>query len=332
MVQAVRLVPHLIVVRPDFKAYTAASKQVMALLGNTTPFIEQISIDEAFLDVTGLAGAGEPLAGQLQTTIRETFALPCSFGVASNKLVAKIANNIGKASKGKDAPPNAIQVVPPGGEAAFLAPLPIDDLWGVGPKTAAHLRDLGIQTIGDVARFSQSDLDQRFGKHGSDLWQRANGIDDRPIETEHESKSISRETTFNRDEAEEARLRQMLHTLAEGVGWRLRQAGLQGNTVRLKLRWSDFTTFTRQTSFTHGIDSDDEIYAAALQLFNDHWTTGRAVRLMGVGIAGLSETHKQLELFQDAPTEKQRQLQTTLDKLKARFGEGVIQRGGDNDL
>src|SRR5262249_36811531 len=162
------------------------SHKVMALLGEVTPLIEQISIDEAFLDVT--PADGEATARRLQRIINEELKLPCSFGVSTNKLVAKIANNVGKALKGKDAPPNAIQVVPPAKEAEFLAPLPINELWGVGPKTAERLRRLNIQTIGDLAEWRESDLIVMFGKHGADLSREARGIDDRPVETEHDTK------------------------------------------------------------------------------------------------------------------------------------------------
>ncbi|MDX2162715.1 MAG: DNA polymerase IV [bacterium] len=331
MAQAVRLIPHLIVVPPNFKAYSAASQRVMTLLEDVTPLIEQISIDEAFLDVTGVRGAGEPLARQLQAAIRDLHGLPCSFGVAANKLVAKIANNIGKASRGKDAPPNAITVVPPGEEAAFLAPLPIQELWGVGPKTAEALKRQGIHTIGDLAAMPEATLTRQFGKMGGDLAQRGRGIDDRPIETDREAKSISRETTFTRDVRDPVLLHQTIRVLADGVGWRLRRSQLHGTTVRLKLRWSDFTTLTRQVTIPNGVNEDDAIYEAARELFDQVWVRGRAVRLIGVGVSGLSETGKQLGLWEGAPDEKKRKLQSALDEIKTRFGEDMIKRGVNPD-
>ncbi len=331
MSQAVRLVPNLIIVPPHFDAYRAASKQVMALLGEITPLIEQISIDEAFLDVTGIPDAGERLAKRLQGAINGELGLPCSFGVASNKLVAKIANNIGKGSKSKDAPPNAILVVPHGEEAAFLAPLPINELWGVGPKTANELRQMGVYTIGDLARCAPSLLTRRFGKHGADILERAKGIDTRPVETERETKSISKETTFTRDVRSADKLRQTLRALSDGVGWRLRQEGLQGSTVKLKLRWSDFTTVSRQMSFPQGVSSDDDIYHAAIELFDQCWQSNRAVRLIGVGVSSLSEYNRQLDLWGGTQDDKQRKLQAALDELKSRFGENVIKRGNAGD-
>src|SRR5690606_6228694 len=201
MARAIRLCPDLIIIEPHFGEYRRASREVMARLGALTPLVEQISIDDAFLAVTGLPGTPPAIAQGLQATIRDELGLPCSFGVATNKLVAKIANNVGKASAKGDGPPNAIHVVPPGEEAAFLAPLPIEELWGVGPKTAARLRQLGVQTIGDLARWPERELARMFGKHGADLARRARGIDERPVETEHETKSVSKEITFARDVA-----------------------------------------------------------------------------------------------------------------------------------
>lgn len=196
MAQAVRLCPELIVVRPDFAAYRAASQQVMARLHTLTELVEQISIDEAFLDATALDADGAGIAARLQQTIRDDLALSCSLGVAGNKLVAKIATDVGKSMARRGAIPSAICVVPPGEEAQFLAPLPATALWGVGPKTAEKLASMGIVTVGDIANWPAADLARRFGQHGADLARRARGIDPRPIVTERAAKSISQETTF----------------------------------------------------------------------------------------------------------------------------------------
>ena len=336
MSQAVRLCPGLIVVPADHNAYSEVSHKVMALLGEITPLIEQISIDEAFLDIT--PQNGEATARRLQAIINDELHLPCSFGVSTNKLVAKIANNVGKALKGKDAPPNAIQVVPPGGEAAFLAPLPINELWGVGPKTADRLRNLGIQTIGDLAEWREGDLVVMLGKHGADLSREARGIDDRPVETERDTKSISRETTFTRDVTDLDLLRRTIRQLSEGVGWRVRKEGLRGNTVKLKIRWADFTTLTRQQTFPQAVDADADIEQAAQTLFRNVWTRGQAVRLIGVGVSGFDDEPQQMALFADeakpsaAPApdkESQLRLQDTLDTLRDRFGESIVKRGSD---
>ncbi|MEP7293282.1 MAG: DNA polymerase IV [Chloroflexota bacterium] len=332
MSQAVRLCPGLIVVPPHFKEYSTASHKVMALLGEITPLLEQISIDEAFMDVT--PQAGEALARRLQRQINEELHLPCSFGVATNKLVAKIANNVGKdrAKAHPDAAnttPNAITVVLPGTEAAFLAPLGIRELWGVGPKTAERMRGLGIRTIGDLARWNDSDLVYMFGKNGGEMAQRARGLDDRPVAPEQDTKSISRETTFTRDVNDMTLLRQTIRQLAEGVGWRTRKAALRGNTIRVKIRWSDFTTLTRQQALAQATDDDAVIEGIAQDLFRAAWTPGQAVRLIGVGISGFDDAEQQLALWQDEASEEKRKLQETLDDLRSRFGESIVKRGSD---
>lgn len=328
MARAVRLCPELIVVSSHFRAYRAASREVMARLHALTPLVEQLSIDEAFLDVSDLSEASEVLARRLQATIRTELGLPCSLGVATNKLVAKIANNIGKAQARTEGPPNAIKVVAPGQEAAFLAPLPVDELWGVGPKTAERLAQLGLRTIGDIARRSETDLARRFGKHGHDLARRARGLDDRPVEIEHEAKSISQETTFAKDISDGELLRRVLCQQSESVGRRLRKSNLSGTTVKIKLRWADFTTLTRQLTLDHPTNLDREIVEAAHQLFEQTWPPGKRVRLVGVGVSGFETPAYQLSLWDPAP-ETDQSLQSTLDDLRERFGDEAIRRGSE---
>lgn len=326
MSQALRLCPDLIVVPSRHGVYGDVSRRVMAVLRDLTPVVEQVSIDEAFLDVSGRREPAEMLARGLQAAIRDDLGLPCSLGVATNKLVAKIANTVGKAQADGPGPPNAITVVPPGQEAAFLAPLDVRELWGVGPKTAERLAGMGIHTIGDLAAWPADDLARRFGKHGADLARRARGDDDRPLETEHEAKSISKETTFAADVSDGKLLRETLLELSTGVGRRLRRAGLSGPTVKLKLRWADFTTLTRQTTLRQPTDQDSVIYETALALFEATWERGRPVRLLGVGVTGLDETAYQLPLWETGSAEERRLLEA-LDALRDRFGEGVVKRG-----
>lgn len=326
MSRAVRLCPELIIVPSRHGIYGDVSRNVMAVLQDVTPIVEQLSIDEAFLDVTGRQEPAEELARQLQSTIREGLDLPCSLGVATNKLVAKIANTVGKASAGGSGPPNAITIVPPGEEAAFLAPLGVRELWGVGPKTAERLAGMGVHTIGDIAARPAAELARRFGKHGADLSRRARGLDDRPVETERDTKSISKETTFATDISDRAALRETLLALSVGVGRRLRRAGLSGPTVKLKLRWADFTTLTRQTTLDTATDQDSVIYQTACELFDAVWERRRPVRLLGVGVTGLEETARQLSLW-ETPDAEERRLLETLDELRDRFGEGVVKRG-----
>jgi DNA polymerase-4 len=328
MARALLLCPQLIIVPGRHGVYSEVSHKVMAHCYNRTNLVEQISIDEAFLDVSDLRPPAEAIARELQATIWDELGLPCSLGVATNKLVAKIANNVGKAEKRSPDPPMAIKVVPPGEEAAFLAPLPVNELWGIGPKTAASLAALGIETIGDVARWPEADLVQRFGKHGYDLSQRARGLDDRPVVTEYETKSLSRETTFAQDTTDGATLRRTLRHLAESVGRRLRRANLRGTTVKLKLRWADFTTLTRQVTLPQPTDQDNAIYTAAQQLFEQAWPAGKSVRLIGVGVSGLRQPAQQLGLW-EPPSEKGQRLQDALDRVRERFGQEAIKRASD---
>ncbi len=330
MSQAVRLCPDLVIVSHRRGEYSRYSKAVMDLLHETTPVIEQLSIDEAFLDVTGRPESGEALARKLQKAIRDEFKLPCSFGVATNKLVAKIANTVGKAEAGKGPnPPNAIKVVPPGTEAAFLAPMSVRELWGIGPQTEDKLARLGVRTIGDLAAKPERDLVFVLGKHGADLHTRAQGIDTRPVTPERDAKSISREITFARDVNDREHLLHTLRRLSDGVGLRLRRQGLAGRTVTVKLRWSDFTTLTRQTTLSQPVDQDAEIYQHAAKIFTAAWPYGRKVRLIGVGVSGFEQAVRQLSLFDTEQDRQQRKLQSALDDIRSQFGDDMILRGSD---
>ena len=328
MAQALRICPELIVTPPRFRSYSAMSRRVMDRVHRLTELVEQISIDEAFFDVTGHADKPEALARGLQAEIRRDLGLPCSLGVASNKLVAKIANNIGKANAQGDGSPNAITVVPPGTEAAFLAPLPCGELWGVGPKTATRLAELGLYTIGDLAAAPVDVLETHFGKNGRDLARHSRGIDERPVQTEYETKSVSRETTFSHDVADAARLYATLEELAAGVSRDLRRKALTGSTVKLKLRWPDFTTPTRQLTLEQPTDDAARILTAARRLFDRLWQPGRAVRLLGVGVSGLNDGPRQMGLW-DAPDERLERLQRTVISVRARFGDHALLSGRD---
>lgn len=331
MSQAVRLCPGLIIVPPDFPAYRAASREVMARLRAHTPLVEQISIDEAFLDVTALSQDGAELAAEIQDEISEVLGLSCSLGVATNKLCAKIATDVGKAAARSGTMPRAIWVVPPGTEAAFLAPLPTTALWGVGPKTAARLAELGIATIGDLAAWPEADLVRRFGKHGHALARHARGIDDRPLETERVAKSVSQEETFARDETRRDVLLSTLAAQAEAISASLRRKHVSGTTITLKLRWADFTTVTRQLTLSHPTDVVEEITAAARRLFDAVGTSGRPVRLIGVGVSGLQALPRQPSLWEaeqvQAAAEKAERLRVALEQVQERFGATAVRRG-----
>lgn len=326
MGRALRQCPDLIIVPGRHERYHEMSQQVMERIYALTAQVEQVSIDEAFIDLSDLPDTPRDLACRLQAAIRDDLSLPCSIGAATNKLLAKMANDVGKASRRGTEPPRAVTVVPPGEEANFLAPLPVGALWGVGPKTAARLNDLGLHTVGDLARAKEASLVRLFGKNGADLYRRAQGIDDSPIITSRAARSISQEVTFDRDVARRESLITTLRRLSEGVGRRLRSEPVIGATVKIKLRWSDFTTFTRQVTLPQPTDQDNVIYDAALQLFEQAWDGERPIRLLGVGVSGLMPPQRQLTLW-DTPIEKEHRLLEALDKLRERYGGDIIHRG-----
>ena len=330
MSKALRLCPELIIISHHHGDYGNMSEKVMERLCDLSPLVEQISIDEAFVDISDLREDAMTVARRVQGRINDELGLPCSIGIAKNKLLAKIATEVGKKSARKSEPPNAVTIVPPGSEASFLNPLPVDMLWGVGPKTAAKLVQYGIKTIGELARRPPADLMRWFGENGLDLSRHARGLDDSLVVTEHEVKSISQETTFIQDVSDDKALAATLRELSSQVGRRLRQAGIAGTTVRIKLRWPDFTTLTRQVTLAQPTDQDEEVYATALSLLNKVRARGKAVRLIGVGVSGLGPPLRQLELW-GSETEKSRKLQAVLDKLQAKFGKKVIRRGKNNN-
>jgi len=333
MSKALRLSPGLIIVPGHHRIYGEVSKQVMDILHNVTGLVEQISIDEAFLDISDIQENPERLARGLQTRINKELQLPCSIGIASNKLVAKLATEVGKAlalkrikAQGLVEPPNAVTVVGFGEEAVFLNPLPVDMLWGVGPKTSARLTELGIYTIGELAKWPEGEMLRLFGENGRELSRHAKGIDERPIETERETKSISQENTFSRDVRDDKLLQKTLREMSAEVATQLRKNNLAGKTIKLKIRWPDFTTLTRQTTLNNPTDMEDEIAEAVLELLKVVRKPNQAVRLIGVGVSGLGAPIRQLGLW-DVDSEKSRKLQEAVDTLQEKYGKDVIHKG-----
>lgn len=333
MSQALRLSPGLIIVSGHHRLYGEVSRQVMQRLHDLTALVEQISIDEAFLDISDIGDEPERIARGLQARIRDELHLPCSIGIASNKLVAKIATEVGKAlalkrikEQGLVEPPNAVTAVPFGEEAAFLNPLPADMLWGVGPKTSKRLAELGMHTIGDIAKWPESELIRLFGENGRDLSRHAKGIDERAIETERETKSISQEITFSRDVRDDKVLEKTLHEQSKEVARQLRKNELAGSTIKLKIRWPDFTTVTRQKTLNQRTDQEEEIANAALELLKVVRKPNQYVRLIGVGVSGIGAPIRQLGLW-DVDSEKSRKLQEAVDVLKEKYGSKVIHKG-----
>jgi len=321
MAQAVRLCPQAVVITPRHHEYGRRSRAVMAILREITPAVEPLSIDEAFLDVTGcerLWGPPLEVARRIQRRILEEQGLPCSLGIATTKLVAKIACDTGK--------PRGLVLVPAGQEATFLAPLPIERIWGVGRVTAERLRSLGIETIGDLAGWPEEDLVRAFGDAGRHLYRAARGIDASRVETGRERRSISQERTFGRDEGDRRTLERTLLGMAENVAARLRQQGLVAETVRLKLRTPAFVTHTRQVSLAQPTDQGQVIYAAALQLLHENWRQGQQLRLLGVGVSGLLDhSGYQLSLF-DRSDQRRTRLNRAVDAIRDRYGHDAITR------
>ena len=313
-----RLCPHGVFLPVDGTKYQAVSREVMAILRRYTPLVEPISIDEAFLDVTGsraLFGDGEAIGRRIRGDIRAELDLTVSVGVARTKLVAKIASDLRK--------PDGLVVVPPGEEAAFLAPLAITRLWGVGAKSAAALREYGVQTIGDLAALPEDLLVRRFGKYGAGLADRARGLDADPVGDRDAAKSISHEHTFDVDTSDREVIERTILGMAEGVAGRLRDSGVKASTVTVKIRDSSFRTVTRQRTLPEPTDLTEPIFRTAMDLARPE-VRGLRIRLLGVGASGLGE-RDQLALFADVDPRRRRVVEAA-DAVRHRFGERAITR------
>ena len=320
--QAWRLCPQGIYVPPDMAKYARVSDRVMSILLEFSDLVEQISIDEAFVDATGsrrLLGEGCEIAKQIKARILEDQRLTASVGVAANKFVAKVASDLNK--------PDGLVVVEPGHEREFLAPLPVGRLWGVGAKTEAHLSRIGLTEIGQVAALARAELVKRLGKIGDHLWQLANGIDDRSVSPEEGYKSLSHEITFERDTGDSTLIHDTLLHLAEKVAQRLRAHHARARTVTVKLREADFTTFTRRSTLAAPADTAEQIFPIAARLLQPLLREGILVRLIGVYASHLEigTASSQLALF-EAPPQKDRRIATALDDITRRFGDGAITR------
>ncbi len=316
------LCPEAVFLPVDGRKYQAVSREVMTILRRFTPLVEPISIDEAFLDVTAsraLFGDGPTIGHAIRAAILAEVQLTASVGVASTKLVAKIASDLRK--------PDALVVVEPGDEATFLAPLAIQRLWGVGERTAAGLAELGVTTMGDLARLPSDLLVRRFGKHGATLALRAQGIDDDPVGDGAAVKSISHEHTFDVDTNDPVLIDKTLLAMADGVAARLRSAGLKAATVQVKIRDSDFRTVTRQRTLPQPTDLTEPIWRAALELARPE-IKGIHVRLLGVGTSGFAEREQMTLFAEDGAGEGGRRRKATeaADAVRRRFGDGAMTR------
>jgi DNA polymerase-4 len=319
--RAYRLCPSAAFLPVDMPRYVRESERIMAILAEFTPLVEPLSLDEAFLDVTAsraLHGSGIEIARRIKARIRGDVGLTASAGVAPNKFLAKIASDLEK--------PDGLVEVRPEEAAAFLAPLPLRRIWGVGPAAERKLAALGARTIGDVVRLGRRCLDARLGAGGAQLWALAQGVDDRPVVPWHDPKSIGAEETFERDTLDPARLRETLLGQAERVAADLRAAGLRGHTVTLKLRFADFRTLTRQ-------ETTEVPTADAGEIFRRAWAAlarlprPLPVRLIGLAVSGLASagSAQQLPLLGPDPLRTER-LARAADQVRARFGPRALVR------
>ncbi len=316
--EAIRRCPDGIFLPVDGRRYQQASRDVMTVLRRFTPQVEPISIDEAFLDVTGsrrLFGDGAAIGASIKAAVRDDVGLTVSVGVAATKLVAKIASDLRK--------PDGLVVVAPGREASFLAPLAIGRLWGVGEKTAAALAEYGVLTIGDLAALSPDVVARRFGKHGASLSARARGVDDDPVHEGDPAKSVGHEHTFDVDTVDAETIERTLLAMSEGVAGRLRSAGVRATTIAVKIRDSSFRTITRQRTLPEPTDLTEPIFRVALDLARPE-VRGIRVRLLGVSASNLGE-REQLGLFPlDDP--RHRAAVEAADALRRRYGDDAVTR------
>lgn len=323
LVQAWRLCPNGIFLRGSMTKYAQVSRQIMQIFSRYTPLVEPLSIDEAFLDVTGcekLFGSPPEIAARIQADVQRELDLSCSVGVAPNKFLAKLASDLKK--------PNGLTIILPDQIEAILHPLPIEKLWGVGEKTAVKLKNMGIDTIGQLAKLPQTLLTTAFGKMGAGLWYLARGEDVRVVETSREAKSISRETTFPRDIADLEVIRAVLLELADDVALSLRRHQFLAGTVTLKLRYGNFETITRQGALPAPACLTMPIYSKALELLSRVNLQGRGIRLVGVGSGGLSDSagSRQLSFFEDPGLVREEKIAEAIDRVSDRYGRGAVKR------
>jgi DNA polymerase-4 len=324
------LCPDGVFLPPRFPRYEELSSRVFGIYRRYTPLVEPLSLDEAFLDVTDgerLHGGAREVALAVKRAVRDETGLTVSAGAADVKLAAKIASDLGK--------PDGLVVVPPGGTRAFLAPLPVGRLWGVGKVTEQGLAALGVRTIGDLAAAPEALLATRLGRHARDLAALARGEDPREVVPDEPARSVGAEETFEHDLAGEAALLPRLLAQSERTAARLREAGLAGRTVTLKVKWADFTLATRRVTLGEPTADGAAIYAAArAQLAR--LDVSRPVRLTGVSVSGLDpRAAAQLDLFAAGPDPRRKALNEAVDALARRFGAGAVRpatlAGDDED-
>ena len=322
LAKASRLCPQAIFIEGNFTKYQRASQQFMAILARFSPYIEPLGLDEAYLEVTGfesLHGSINRMALAIKKRVKDELGLSASIGIASAKVVAKVASELSK--------PDGLLEIAPGEERSFLAPLPVAKLPGVGKKTERFLKSLGITTIGELADTPVGALKSHLGIFGEVLQRHARGIDEREVTPPGEAKSISRETTFANDTRDLSRLKATLRYLSERVGSQLREQGKEARCVTLRLRYSDFTTITRRHTLSRGTSADQTIFENGSALMKRALSqASEPIRLIGIGVSGLTEPVRQLHML-DPSTLRLEQLNKTIDRIRKKYGFTAIQTG-----
>jgi len=321
--QAKRLCPHGVFLPVRGKRYVEVSRRIRGVFESFTPLVEPMSLDEAYLDVTGserLFGPAPGIGRAIKEKIHADTGLTGSVGVAPNKFLAKVASDLRK--------PDGFVVVEAGEERGFLAPLPVTRLWGVGKKTAEELHRRGLRKVEDLQRLGRERMKGIFGETGEHLYDLACGIDESPVVAESDPKSISRETTFARDVTDPETVRRCLLELSEDVGRRMRKHGFYGRTVHLKVRFPPFRTVTRDQTLPFPSHSDGQIFGTALSLYEKTNRAREPVRLLGVGMTGLARSlaGAQLLIF-ESDAERRSNLDRAIDRVREKFGDDVVRRG-----
>jgi DNA polymerase-4 len=321
--QALRLCPQALIVAPNFRLYSFYSKQIMAILNSFTPLVEQYSIDEAWLDVSGcenLFGPADNIAREIKQKIKHQLDLSCSIGIAPSKILAKMASDLEK--------PDGLVIITADNIASRIWPLAVDKLFGVGPQTTAALNSLGVFTIGDLAGFPLAVLKQRFGAYGPYLAQLAQGQDHSSVDPNPDTaKSIGNSITLPQDAETAAEIETILLALAEEVGTRLRRRNLKGSTITVSVKTPDFRLITRSRTYPEATNLTETIYRRAGEIYRQH-LQGRRVRLVGVTVSNITAASAgtQLSLFPASEDDKRARLAQTVDQVRARFGDRSLVR------
>jgi DNA polymerase-4 len=324
--QALSVCPDLIIISPDFDLYRKYSRGFLRIAGNYTPLVEAVSIDECFLDITGSSQFGTPveIAEIIARRVKEELSLPCSIGIAPNKLLAKMASDMHK--------PDAITILRRREMPALLWNKPCQTLYGIGSRTADKLLQLNIRTIGELAVADENMLTERFGVYGTWMKKAANGLDDSPVEPLHEApKSIGHTTTLPEDLTGREQYRRVLLNLADQTTRRLRHGRLLSSTVQITIRDPDMRTITRSSTIATPTDTVDDVYRVACKLMDVHWKEGNPVRLLGITLQSLAskeETPLQLDLFSFEQNPKKERLVIAMDSLRDKYGESAILTAG----